>query len=147
MPDITPNEAGAKIVHDAKNTAQEILATAERVASGIVKTANSEPTNADLKELFDKHAKDDFEFQQMQIETNSSAEQSRISIHKRLNDLPSHDETAKIVEDVIKKLIFKQGKFVYTGIIGASILIGALVVIFGGFKTVLAWLGFVAITK
>lgn len=147
MPDITPNEAGAKIVHDAKNTAQEILATAERVASGIVKTAASEPTNADLEQLFHKHAKDDSDFQKMQTEVNEAAEQSRISIHKRLNDIPTHEETAAIVETVITNLLLKKGKTVYTLILGLGALTVAIIAIFGGLKIFLGWIGFTMIPK
>lgn len=128
-----------KMVHDAKNIAQ--------AAAAAIEVANTNPTNADLKDLFDKHAIDDRAFQDNQDKVNEEAADSRVAIHKRLNEIPTKAETAEIVEAVIRDLLLSKGKIVYKGIIGASILIGALIVIFGGFKTVLGWLGFVAIVK
>lgn len=147
MPDLTPLETGAKIVHDARGAAQAILSTATETAAKIVEEANTGPTNAELKESFEAHARADHAFQTMQTEVNETAEKSRISIHKKLNELPTHEETARIVEKVIRDLLLSKGKMVYQGIIVTSILIGALVVIFGGFKTVLGWLGYAAIVK
>lgn len=96
---------------------------------------SEQPTNADLKHAFDTHAFEDAHFQE---KTKRSLE----LVHKKMRDMPTKDETAQIVEDVFKRLLLQNGKAIYTVTVGASVLVGALLVLFGGFKTILALVGF-----
>ncbi len=62
-------------------------------------------------------------------------------INERLDKLP--DEIHKVI---IKSLLTGGGR-VRTGIIVTATIIGSLLVIFGGMKTLLGWLGFTYLTK
>jgi hypothetical protein len=106
-------------------------------------------TNRDLAEMFEKHAHEDQDFQNEQRRANgetatfkAETEGSLSELHKKIADIPNNEQTAQIVEDVIKRLLLKNGKYTFHFIVGSSVLIGSLVVIFGGLKTVLAWIGF-----
>lgn len=63
------------------------------------------------------------------------------------NEVPTKDEIRDIVVEAIDAYFRNKGKLTFSFIVGSSVLIGALVVIFGGFKTVLAWLGFSYMSK
>lgn len=107
------------------------------------------PSNQDLAGMFERHANEDKDFQNEQRIANievatfkAETEGSLSEIHKQLKEIPNNVQTAEIVEDVITRLLLKKGKFAFHFIVGSSVLIGSLVVIFGGLKTVLAWIGF-----
>lgn len=57
------------------------------------------------------------------------------------------EEFDKKIEEAMKKAIVSTGKYTYQGIIVVSVIIGSLIVIFGGFKTVLGWLGFTRLNQ
>lgn len=97
-------------------------------------------TPADIKNAFEKHSQEDAAFQAI---TNKSL----ASIHQKLEHVPTKEDIAQIVSEVITQLLLRNGKIAYTAIIGGSALVAALVVILGGFKTVLGWLGFIMIGK
>jgi hypothetical protein len=91
------------------------------------------PTNKDLQDLFTAHAKEDAVVFK--------------AIHEKLDSVPTKEDVAEIVGAVITDFFKTKGKFTFQMIVGTSILIGALVVIFGGLKTVLGWIGFSQISK
>lgn len=156
MPEQTPKEVmekatetAVKVVHDARGAAQAIVTTAERTAQELVKAANTEPTNAELKETFESHAIKDEQFQADQTQVNKHTTKSLESLHKRVGEMhfkvceiPTKEDTSKIVEEAIRKLLLSKGRQLYSFTLAFSLLIGALVVILGGFKTVLGWIGF-----
>lgn len=94
-----------------------------------------------LQESFDKHAAEDAIFQREQVKTNAKTEKSLASIHKRLGATTTREDTAEIVEEVIRRMLLSKGKTAYTIIIGAGALAVALAGILGGFKTILAAIG------
>ncbi len=105
------------------------------------------PSNADLKRSFDGHAREDGIFQEAQRETNATVEKSLAAIHERLGHLPTRDEEAQIISEVLGQMFVRNGKLAFHGIVSLSVLVGAVIIIFGGLKTALAWLGFSYINK
>lgn len=103
------------------------------------------PSNLDLKHAFEAHAGEDAKFQQEQKLVNDNVQTSLTAIHEKLKEQPTKTETADIVERVIRDLLLSNGKLGFRFVIGLSLFIGALVVIFGGLKTVLGWIGFTLI--
>lgn len=57
------------------------------------------------------------------------------------------DDIEKIVVMAIENYFKNKGRFAFTLTVGSSVLIGALVVIGGGLKTVLGWIGFTLMQK
>lgn len=100
------------------------------------------PTNADLKATFDTHAAADQIFQDAQAKTNEATSKSLSSLHRKLKEIPTKDETADIVTGVISQLLIKQGKTAFYGVLAIGALVGALLTIMGGFKVFLGILGF-----
>lgn len=89
------------------------------------------------------------EFQQKQEAFNgeviifkAETEGSLASIHQRLGTMATKEDTALIVEQVIRDIIKESGKRGYAGLLIAAGIIGALVVIGGGAKALLGWIGF-----
>lgn len=81
------------------------------------------------RDSFEKHAYDDLaHFGEM---------------NNHLQKLATKDD----VEEVLKNILFRNGKTAFHAIVGLSILITALVVIAGGAKTVLGWIGFTIMSK
>lgn len=108
-----------------------------------------QPTNLDLQHAFEAHALDDAKFQTETKAFNgemaafkAETEGSLAAIHEKLAAIPTREEQAQIVTDVIRQLLLKNGRMAFNLTVGASILIGALVVILGGAKSILGWLGF-----
>jgi anti-sigma factor RsiW len=115
----------------------------------LVEELNAQPTNDDILQAFDDHRIKDEEFQERteafqkaQEEVNASAEKSRDALHKKLDDIPNEERTAQIVEEVIRKTLLSKGKVFYSFTIGLGALAAALLAIFGGFKVLLALIGF-----
>lgn len=108
-----------------------------------------EPTNADLKKVFDAHTSDDREFQKEtrafngeMAEFKAEVEGSLAAIHEKLGQINTKDEEAEMMGNVIRQFLLSNGKTAFHGIVALSILIGAIVVILGGAKSILIWLGF-----
>lgn len=55
---------------------------------------------------------------------------------------PTPDEIEEVVFKAMDAYFQKKGKMTFSVIVGASVLVGALTVLFGGIKTLLAWAGF-----
>lgn len=116
--------------------------------------SDTHPSNRELAEAFDKHAKEDKSFQDESRRVNvemgtfkTQTEDSLAAIHKRLGEIPDSQQTATIVEDVMGNLIKSKGKTAYTGLLIVAGIVGALVVIGGGAKALLGWIGFSYIGK
>lgn len=88
------------------------------------------PTNAELKESFDKHAESDGEFQRMQSLTNEDAAKSLQAIHDRITRIPTKDDTEQIVSDVIKKMLLNNWKFIFNMVLNISFFITAIGIIY-----------------
>lgn len=69
-----------------------------------------QPTNAELKDSFDRHATEDHTFQTKQVKTNEEMTQSLASIHKRLNELPTKEDIPEIIASVFKFSFNNAGK-------------------------------------
>ncbi len=116
----------------------------------------NEPTNADLKKTIEtqgkqleEHAKSDAAFQDntanferemglFQAETEGTLAE----LHGKIDNLATKDDLEDLVEKIIQKIIQKVGKRSYAGLLIAAGIVGALVVIGGGAKSLLGWLGF-----
>lgn len=85
-------ETAAKVVHDAKNTAHEVLVAAQAAAEA----ANTDPTNAQLKQSFDEHAAQDKIFQDSQDKVNAATLKSLASIHERLGTLATTEDVQNV---------------------------------------------------
>jgi hypothetical protein len=69
------------------------------------------------------------------------------AIEETLANIPKRDELDEIVRSAITDTIFKAGSGVKMTIITMATLIGAIVVISGGFKWLLATIGFEYVVK
>lgn len=85
-------EAAAKVVHDAKNTAHEVLLTAAVAAEKLT----TEPTNAELKTAFEDHSAQDKRFQEAQAEVNAATLKSLASIHERIGTLATTEDIENV---------------------------------------------------
>jgi len=97
------DQAAAKVVHDAKNIAQTVLATAVETAHALLEATNSSPVITELREEFKTHAAIDGVFMERQgesnkrqAEVNESTTKSLAAIHERIGDLA----TTKDIEDL-----------------------------------------------
>ncbi len=120
-----------KVVHDARGTAQNLIATAESVAHKLVEEATTEPTNAELMDMFEQHAEaDKLVFKE---------------IKDSLKTLPTAEQTEKM-NSFLEKLdtgerIFSFGFNNSSKIVGVLVLIGAIWMLFKlGFIGAFAWL-------
>jgi hypothetical protein len=97
-----------------------------------------QPTNADLLEALEKHSR------------VLSAHTKEDHIYQTKNDerwdnLPN--EIRKIFAEELGKFFKVSGLNTKTFLVTAAVIIGALTVIFGGLKAMLAWFGFSQIIK
>lgn len=105
----------------------------------------TEPTNQDLKETFEKHALADQIFQDMQMTVNEEAAKSRESIHKRLGELATKEDTQQILE-LIKAVKIGSGFFSFTWNNAAKIgqfiffILGIMALLKYGILGAFAWL-------
>lgn len=61
---------------------------------------NMEPTNADLKESFDRHSADDRLFQEAQGLVNEATAKSLESLHKQVGDIAQTQATKEDMEEL-----------------------------------------------
>lgn len=113
-----------------------------------------EPTNAELKQSFDDHVKEDGRFQDETRIFNgemalfkAETEGSLSALHERLKQIPTREEGKKDIEEVFGQIIQNKGKLAFQLTLSAAALIAAIIVILGGFKTALGWIGFSMISK
>lgn len=110
------------------------------------------PTNAELLsaikaqgQAFKDHAKEDHDFQRESRKLDTEAAIFRAETEgklAKLDNIPTKEEIAAIVEQAMGSILKSKGKTAYAGLLIIAGVIGALVVIGGGLKTVLVWLGF-----
>lgn len=93
------------------------------------------PTNQDLLDSFEHHADEDAKFQ---LETAKIHE----SMEKRMDTLATKEDVRDIFASELKNFFRIGGMRSKTVIITVATIIGSLVVIFGGFKSFLGWIGF-----
>lgn len=98
------------------------------------------PTNADLRKSFEIHTHEDAAFQKAILLKHKE-------MTLRMDELPTKDEVAEIVEEVFRKILMEGGKKGYAGLLIIAGIVGALVVIGGGAKALLGWIGFQFIGK
>lgn len=94
-----------------------------------------EPTNAELKDSFDRHAAEDHAFQSKQIQTNDEMTQSLASIHKRLSELPTKEDIPEIIANAFKFSFNNAGKITSFVIL----LIGVYALLKFGVAGAVAW--------
>lgn len=64
------------------------------------------------------------------------------ALERHVADLPTKEEIAGIVKSTMKDVLFETGKGTKAIILTTAVIIGALVVIGGGLKALLGWIGF-----
>jgi len=112
-----------------------------------------QPSNAEIQQSFDRHAKEDRQFQDETRQTNgellsfkAETEGKLEEIHKALEGVATKEDIGRIVSAAITDYFEQKGRISFKFIVATSILVGALTVIFGGFKIALGWIGF-SLTK
>ena len=106
----------------------------------LVQGAHDNPSNAELSAQIQK--------QDENFITHSKEDKINFdAIHARLNKFATREDVREIFSQELKTFFKVTGVNTKTFIIGAAVVIGSLVVIFGGIKSVLAWLGFTFIGK
>lgn len=94
----------------------------------------------ELKEMLHKHFEDD-------TERFGDLKETLKNINSKINLNPEDKEKMEAefdlrIEKSMKKVLYGTGKWSYQALLVGAGIIGALIIIFGGFKTLLAWLGF-----
>jgi len=95
----------------------------------------NQPTNQDLLDSFKKHAAEDTLFQADTVRIHTAME-------KRMDTLATKDDVRDIFASELKNFFRIGGLRSKTVILTTATIIGALVVIFGGIKSILGWVGF-----
>lgn len=105
------------------------------------------PTNAEIlkevhegKEALINHTADDHRIAQSQADVNKEMKASLAALHIWKKQLP--DIIRAVFAEELKNFFKITGLNTKTVIVTAGLIIGSLTVIFGGFKTLLAWIGF-----
>lgn len=93
------------------------------------------PTNQDILDSFKHHTDEDLKFQGEPNEIHKA-------MMARMDTLVTKDDVREVFAEELKNFFRIGGMRSKTVIITTATLIGALVVIFGGLKSLLAWLGF-----
>lgn len=103
------------------------------------------PTNADIIHKFDEYEEfqdDTRKVHAEQLIFKAETEGHLAEITKKMDLFATKEDIATIVEQVIAKILKDSGKRGYAGLLVVAGIVGALVVIGGGLKTALAWIGF-----
>ena len=95
----------------------------------------TEPTNQDLLNAFTTHANDD-----AVVHAENSAFQSEV--HEWKKTVATKEDVRSIFAEELKSFFKISGVNTKSFLVGLATVIGALVVIFGGAKAALGWLGF-----
>jgi hypothetical protein len=112
----------------------------------------TDPTNAELLkaierqgQAFKDHAKEDHDFQKESRKLDTEQAIFRAETEgklAKLDQMPTTNEVAAIVEEALGNIFKSKGKTAYAGLLIVAGVVGALVVIGGGLKSLLAWIGF-----
>lgn len=103
-----------------------------------------EPTNAELKESFDRHSADDRLFQEAQGLVNEATAKSLAALHERLGDVATREDVAEL-KAFLKNVNIGVGAFRFTfnnaGKIGTFLLFifGIYIFLKLGLVGVIAW--------
>lgn len=100
----------------------------------------TQPTNADIVHAFEEHGFADKEFQDKQEIVNEEVQASLASLHEWREQLP--DMIRAIFAEELKNFFKVTGLNTKSVIVTTATIIGAIVVIGGGAKAMLGWLGF-----
>lgn len=120
-----------------------------------------EPTNSDLLVVIEKqnsaflaHAHQDEDVAEKQQAVNADQHKVNLSVEKSLAELHKWKETVatkqdvkEIFEEALRNFFKMTGLNAKTIILTTATIVGALVVIGGGAKAILGWLGFTMIGK
>lgn len=101
----------------------------------LVEESHANPSNADLLDAFHKHVDEDKIFQ-------DGTTQVHKAMNARMDTLATKEDVRSIFAQELRTFFKISGMNTKTFIVTAATIIGALVVIFGGFKAFLGWLGF-----
>ena len=105
----------------------------------------SEPTNTDILDAFHEHAEEDHAFQTEQRKTNVDMALFRAETEgtlAKLEHVPTAEDVRAIFAEELGNFFKGTGSRTKAILVGTAVVIGALTVIFGGFKIILGWLGF-----
>lgn len=115
----------------------------------LVQESHENPSNADLMLAIEKtnsalvaHTHSDQDVFDKQATVNKEMTTSLASLHQWKEKVATKDDVAEIFGKELKAFFKVSGMNTKTFIIGTAVIIGALTVILGGLKTMLAWLGF-----
>lgn len=116
-----------------------------------------------LTQQFVTHENNDNQRHGDNLKRFEKQEKATLAIHKRMGDLATKNDLSKAADDrrtdtdkiqksiddipdivrgILSQTFQEKGKKIYFYITGVAVIIGALTVIFGGFKMLLGWLGF-----
>ena len=101
----------------------------------LVDEVHTNPSNADLLNAFTRHAKEDAKFQTDTTDIHKA-------MNARMDTLATKDDVRSIFAQELRAFFKVTGLNTKTIIITTASIVGSLVVIFGGLKAVLGWLGF-----
>lgn len=101
----------------------------------LVEESRDNPSNADLLTAFKTHAEEDAKFQSETTEVHKT-------MNARMDTLATKEDVRTIFAQELRSFFKVTGLNTKTFIITAAAIVGSLVVIGGGLKTFLAWLGF-----
>jgi hypothetical protein len=112
----------------------------------------TDPTNAQLLkaieaqgQAFKDHADEDHRFQEHQGKVNNefllfkAETEGKLS---KLDDIPTREELPDLIEKAMASALKSKGKTFYAGFLILVGIVGGLVVIGGGAKALLGWIGF-----
>lgn len=68
-------------------------------------------------------------------------------LESNMSMLPTKTDIEEVVRKALLETLFTTGRWTKVGLITAATIIGSIVVISGGLKAVLGWLGFVFMSK
>lgn len=101
----------------------------------LVEEVQTNPSNAELLKAFHTHAAEDKAFQDTTTEIHKA-------MNARMDTLATKEDVRSIFAQELRNFFKITGLNTKTIIITTATIIGALVVIGGGLKTVLGWIGF-----
>lgn len=120
---------------DDKKEVIDQVASVQTSVNELVKESRTNPSNSDLLDTFVKHAGEDAKFQTDTTEIHKT-------MNARMDTLATKDDVRSIFAQELRSFFKVTGLNTKTFIITAATIVGALVVLGGGIKTVLGWLGF-----
>ena len=101
----------------------------------LVEESQANPSNADLLTVLHRHFDEDAKFQNDTTDIHKA-------MNERMDTLATKEDVRSIFAQELRAFFKVTGLNTKTIIITTASIVGSLVVIFGGLKAVLGWLGF-----